>query len=308
MSRRRLIVLAVIAAAFIAIIATLILSFREREPMYEGKTFSQWFAEAVAIRRSPDFLSSSWPLASDQALIAMAEPAVPHLMERLKRREGRWQRFYRECWAKLPVPIRRRCAAPGRVWVGRTVAIGLLNQMGSKATAATPELILLLEAELLATDPNFAANLISTLGHIGAEDAQLQRVLLRALTNSNSSIATSARDAFHNPNLASTTRKCLHVLIPLELQSLSQQSEAARWPHIDFLGNFGHGFPEVPPALGKVLLEEEDWRVRARAAKALRNLGPDAALARSALEHAGANDEYLNVREEAREALERLRE
>jgi HEAT repeat protein len=95
-------------------------------------------------------------------------------------------------------------------------------------------------------------------------------------------------------------------MIPFHILGLKHPTDTLRWSSLSFLELHGRGIPEVVPALVEILRHDQNPRVRGRAALVLGHLGRVDADAESTLQFAARNDEFLNVREAARGALQQL--
>jgi hypothetical protein len=128
------------AAVLIGLI--LVVKSHNREPVYKGKTFDQWFK-----------LSQTAPLENApprKVIIDMGPAAVPLLAEKLRYQEGFFQNTWRVLWQKSPAFLRRYSwmRPPAPDIVPRTAA-ELLFQIGDDSRAAGKDLMAVYERRFI---------------------------------------------------------------------------------------------------------------------------------------------------------------
>ena len=114
-SRRKIVLAAGVVALLSLSVAWLSGLFAPREPVYAGHPISYW----INLTNDPPvglILASIYPQPatnySDYPFPAVDSNAVPYLLQALKRRNGRWQKFYTKWEPKLPAWIQKLVPVP----------------------------------------------------------------------------------------------------------------------------------------------------------------------------------------------------
>lgn len=131
MTRRRRIIWLSSAAAIIIASVLLMVSARRREPVLNGKTFSEW-AVIINANTSDELKEGFAPFGPE---------ALPVLLTALETKPGNLQRVYNAAYPKLPALLRVRLPVPENYARLRWEAANLLGAMGSNAAPAIPSLL-----------------------------------------------------------------------------------------------------------------------------------------------------------------------
>jgi len=154
----------IIAAALVLLVGTgLFLCLRpRREPTWQGKTYSQWFAEFRQAKVRHRQNSQAWIMSpgspkpipttgyyddfdgllrdpAADALRAMDTNIVPFLTAEVRREDSIWVQSYQYCYSKFPRPIKR--IAPGFPQGRNDIRIDAslaLAALGTNAASAVP--------------------------------------------------------------------------------------------------------------------------------------------------------------------------
>ncbi len=168
-------------------------------------------------------------------------------------------------------------------------AAAALGEMGSKAQAATPILLVALK------DPTMRHAAARTLGQIGSKSPEAIAVLIEILKNDpTNEIRRSAASALGNFGPAAKDA------IPVLREELKGEPKRGWWLAADTLGKIGD--EDVVPILIEAL-ENRDGDIRRASMRALGNLGTLAQPAIATLEKAREEDSFDYNRTAAAEAL-----
>jgi hypothetical protein len=237
------------------------LALRPREPVYEGKTLSEWLDGDVR-SQSP----SSWTISakhSKNAMIQMGTNAIPGLLLRLRAKDSplmdklvalaQKQHFYK-FKQRLPARIRRAQGEAG-FW-----------NLGAEGKSAVPELIVMYEQKSLRECRESVAN---ALGSIGPEAKAAVPAIVRGLSDMNevdSNYAAEALGLIHaEPELA----------VPALVKCLDRHYFLLRQNAARALTRFGADAKPAVPTFVK-LLGDSDQEVKQMAKDALAKIDPEA--------------------------------
>ena len=169
----------------IVLIVAVVLTLRwasSREPVYEGRTASEWFLHCS---------NSTHERAAHEAFKAMGTNALPFLISKVERRGNRLYQFYKDRYPKLPVSLLKILPRPPGVQRQQTVAVERLHALGTNAQPAVPALLDYLE-ECIARPvvvfaparklpprlPYEGARALEALISIGGDDPRIIQVIL----------------------------------------------------------------------------------------------------------------------------------
>jgi HEAT repeats len=278
-----------IAAALLLLVGMgLFLCLRPRkEPTWQGKTYSQWFAEfrQAKVRRrqtSQSWImlpSSSKPVLSAgyyddidgllrdpaaDALRAMGTNIVPLLVAEIRHEDSGLLQVYRKLYFKLPVPLKRVAPNPpaGRDEIRGDAALALAALRGD-AGAAVPPLFQAFATAAPAARMQFQESLHRLPFDSTAFDAALQTLVKRGEIFF--AVSTIARFGVWNPSTA-------RVLTNAVFSTNAPASEVA----LGQLRYFRRYSAFVLPAL-RLALKSSNQQVRWAAATVLESYESDAA-------------------------------
>jgi hypothetical protein len=279
----------ILMAGCVVALAGFIYEYRSpnRKPTYEGHPASYWFRPGGELK-------------GEEAFQTMGSNAVPYLVSQLNYRESPLARFYGTNFFRLPAWYRQRVGPPSP-WTdfGRhRYALLMLSALGSSAATAVPDI-----TRMLKDDPNpfIRAQAAFVLGGIGPA-AKPALPALRGIakgSNAPNEVRVNAAEA-----LWPIDHQC-DLVMPYRFAALNSTNDSLRWEAISFLGDYGPLSKTAVPTLIEIVAHHKDERFRAKAATTLGRIGPDASAAIPALQEA-LKDEYLNVRDTAREALREI--
>ncbi|MDB6065656.1 MAG: putative lyase [Pedosphaera sp.] len=260
MRKRGVILLAMLIVAVVGGIGWLVL--RPREPVYEGKTLSEWLDGDV---RSPS--PSSWMIAAKQsknAVVQMGTNAIPWLLLRLRAKDSSplmdklvalAQKLHLyKVKARLPARIRRAQGENGFL------------ALGAEGKSAVPELIVMYEQKSLRECRESVAN---ALGSIGPAAKAAVPAIVRGLSDMDevdSNYAAKALGRIHaEPELA----------VPALVNCLNHHYFLLRQNAARALTRFGAEAKPAVPTFVK-LLSDPDQEVKQMAKDALAKIDPEA--------------------------------
>jgi len=286
------ILLAVVLSAFV----WQMLRPRENEPVYQGKTLSQWLD-------AWDQGGPSHPDAAIEAVRKMGTNALTYLIRDIRAKDGL-------VWRKLPDSaykfhlirsIRRHVSGPDAVYRRERAAV-ILTILGPAAAPAIPDLSDCLD------ETNTAMHAANILGHydsIGrvALGPEAVPALLKAITNSDARVRGTAANALgllaSEPDVV--VPSLLHALkdsspevramaarsfggykmeaatiLPPLIQILDDSNPRVRQSTVWMLGRFRSLASNAVPKLS-VLLNDPDDKVRNEATNALKLIVPESA-------------------------------
>jgi HEAT repeat protein len=265
-------------------------ALRPSEPVYQGKRISAWIADLGSNDR--ELIEPA-----HQVLVELGEPAIPHLISTVEKKQSRFHSWYLNFWSfrKLPEFVRRRLPAPiSHVYLARVNSVMVLSRMGPKASLAGPALV----RSLGDTGLGMRMAAAQALGMIGPEARPAIPALVKMLKEYEPhlrQIATQSLMQIGDPTgkaiepltvmLNDTTNEA-RVSAAIALWLLEGQSE----PTLDLL---------------KKDANPEDWRTRFFTAHSLGDFGSAAKPAVPALREL-LHDEHEAVREHAAEALKKI--
>jgi len=129
------------------------------EPIYKGKTINAWLkvtAKAFQIGYEEN--------EAYEALRNAGPEVVPYLIAALKKKESRFDRFYKNVWHRLPMCFQYRMRPPQDAEVFQAIAISLFEEIRPTAKlAATPELLKLFDSPD-ETERSVASSLLRRFG------------------------------------------------------------------------------------------------------------------------------------------------
>jgi len=263
--KRRRILLVLTLAAVAAAGLVLLWPRGPKEPVYQGKTLSQWIREAnappVLDWNQPSSLQSN--AAARTAVRAIGTNAVPYLVSEFVRPESKWRTSFNRWASKHPTIPFRFADFDSRVL---TAANGL-GILGRDAAPALPKL-----AEFLG-DGRLGFTAAMAMGKAG--DLAIP-YLLKAIASTNTPAAENAG------NSIATHIRDAETAIPGLIQLLQHTNDATRRVAAWTLGALPSQSPPIVPALTAALTDPVP-RVQAHAAHALARKGKSAMSAVPAL-------------------------
>lgn len=288
---RRKVVALVLGAAF-AVLGIVFLA--SPTPTHQGKTAEEWIdklylrknyaeaAEAVQALQSigapavrPLLLCAGSSLSGgelyvDKALKAIGEPGVEPLVRWLEESDGRFRKWKRRLWFRLPrwMQQRIRCPEDGREAAQR--AYPLLAAMGPANEKAVEALLQGLEHEDYRCR-TLAINLLPLMDRVHAE--RIVSALMGFLSDPNSleSVVAARMLAHFGVHAAPATSRLIELL---QYEDGLPESRFLRMAAADALRNIGDGSAPVIDALARGL-QEEIVTCRAYCALALWRLGKE---------------------------------
>ena len=175
MQRRVQIALAIVLAIFAFCIGGRLLHRSSQEPIYRGKTLSQWLEGCD----KSHWVGTEWR-DSTEAVRQIGTNAIPHLLGKLRQKDSTLKR---KLWSLTQRQnfIRLRISPVSAAAQNHKAAVGF-EALGPAAQSAVPALIEIFEESISADSQSEAAN---SLGWIGPAARQAIPSLLNGLTNSN---------------------------------------------------------------------------------------------------------------------------
>ena len=271
-------------------------------PTHQGKTVEEWigklhapkdyFEAAEAIQAlqaigSPAVqpLLRAWgslpgnELYAAEALEAIGEPAVEPLVRWLKKSDGRFRRWTRRLWFRLPPWMQQRIRCPEDGGRAMRLAYPLLVKIGPSNEKAVEALLRGLEHK----DYRYrtlAMNFLPLMDHIHAE--KIVPALMRSLSDPASlDCVVAARMLAHfGIHAAPATSRLIELL---QYEDGSPESHFLRMAAADALRNIGDSSAPVTDALA-LGLKDESVACRAYCALALWQLGKERKSALQVLE------------------------
>src|ERR1700722_1783893 len=104
MKRRKLLVIVALSALLLVIFLAILVSISSpgNMPSYQGKTARQWLNEVFTTNQT----------AALNAFREMGSNALPILVQAMRKKDSKWDRFYRGLHPKLPGFVRNRVSEP----------------------------------------------------------------------------------------------------------------------------------------------------------------------------------------------------
>lgn len=239
------------------------------QPVYQSKTFDQWFLSSfngvgVMMQSSPYPAFDFVPVDRARFLEpfrAMGEPAVDRLADIVGRRDSGRYRAYKKVHSRLPGTIARRLPLPLDPKTTRKRAAAILVLMGTEARPAIPMLLRHLEDR--SPDVRFAA--AQTLwALVGPEDTNAVPVLTRALEDTDPTTRWVVVRALFKIEPEPTQT------LPALIEALKDTDESRRLYAAERLARFQSiDAPEVIPAL-EAACADSNSQVRRAANHALK--------------------------------------
>ena len=169
------------------------------EPVYQGKTLSEWldkfdydsnFVHTNGLRLPAYYQDVT-------AIQALGTNALPVLIEDLRRHDSAFkklvQTWARKLYGSYPVANRRTVHFFRRDFEQRRIALELLQHMGKRTSPYVPELTRMTQD----SDPEIADTAVKALGAIGTNAAPAVPALLARMTNSYGSYRNNAMLAIY---------------------------------------------------------------------------------------------------------------
>ena len=288
MKRARTIALVVLVAT--VLVGSLSYGLRPRELVYRGKRISAWIADLGSNNR--ELIEPA-----HQVLVEMGEPAIPHLVRTVEKRESRFRSWYLSFWSsrKLPEFVQRRLPVPiSHMHLARMNSVAVLSRMGAKANRAVPVLVQVLEQE----DMSMRMIAAQALGRIGPEARPAIPALVNMLKEYEPHLRQIATDSLRE--IGDPTGKAgepLTVLLNDKSNETRVSAAIALW--------LLEGQSQPALDLLKKNANPEDWRTRFFTAHSLGEFGGAAKEAVPALLEC-LHDEHEAVREHAAQALKKI--
>jgi len=157
--RRRKLGFPVLVAAGLG--TTFWLVLRPHELVYQGQSVGAWIADLGSNERQRIERAH-------KTLVALGEPAMPYLTKTIGMKESKLHAYYLQFWSspKLPQSLRRLLPTPiSHFHQARVNGVGVLGQMGPKASPAVPTLM----RALGDADQGMRMMAAEALGKIGPE-------------------------------------------------------------------------------------------------------------------------------------------
>ena len=238
----------------VAIIGLACFFLSQREPVYQGKRWSEWFK---SLDHLPPCTAEKQIFTGQQAqaveaLQQIGAQAMPLILHELRAKDSPFKlKFMR--WAQQRSLFKFDYSlAPSR----RDKAMAVCAWLGTNAAPALPHLIELLRDP----DPNVRASVVCTLGNVGSETA-IPRLI------------ESAKDAnilvrcFALPALGKFAGKS-DAVVPALIEGARDPNASVRFQAVIALERFAGSSAAVVPQLLKAL-EDTDASIRPYAARAL---------------------------------------
>jgi len=297
MSKRFCITVVIFLAVVLVVLVWQVLRPRESEPIYKGKTLSQWEAE----KKPTDFDPSISTPAID-ALRQMGTNALPYLIQDLRSKDALfWRKLPRSAYSlRLIIRIRLMCGPPA--WERQDRAIYFLKALGSMAKPAIPALSECLDRPEIAEQSADILGHYDSIGRVGL-GTEATPPLLKAMTNGNASVRRIAANALGllktkpdlvvpalihalkdpSPEVRSMAARSFGgykteaaSIVPALIDTLDDTDSYVRQGTLWMLGMYGgRASASVPKLL--FLLKDPDFQVRKEATNALKLIDPEAA-------------------------------
>jgi HEAT repeat protein len=126
---------------FIGLLVLLVFQTDSGQPVYEGRTFDQWFSQ-YPYPAQPQNVSRA-----SKAMVALGPEAVPYLDRKLRTRETYRRKFYMRLYRMLPRWISQSIPEVHPAIYVRAKAASILQILGTDAEAAAPALLEALDDE-----------------------------------------------------------------------------------------------------------------------------------------------------------------
>lgn len=271
------------ALALVSVFIALTIFFsRPTDPAFEGRLPSQWTHDLL----SPDYKIRG---KAQAAIVAVGEPAVPHLRALLRDRNRPWAAHLPRIKKFLPFVNDRVIDAN----LSRTRAAEMLGGLGTNAHSAVPDLVASLAYEQSAAESSRALIRIGAPsipgieGGLNSRDASVRELSSRLLREFTSASSIKPLIAATRDDAAPVRKEAA-----LSLGSILNSSKS-----LSFNEQRAVAFP---PLLQ--LTEDKHFQVRAAAFGALAQLGKSSAQVLAAL-HRGLDDSEPLARLEAAKSL-----
>lgn len=231
---------------------------RPGEPVYQGKTVTEWLDLGLRLGRGPTGRS-----VCDEPIRNIGTNAIPTLLVMLAARESRIELIINN-WK---VRFLKNASSLSRAEAQRARGVFGFEILGERGKPALPELISLLQSR------NTESQRLPIIRAIQAVEmfpiAALPEFLKIAETGEGFEQSAvngifSSMDAFHE------------LTVPMLADELSSPNNEARAASAKFLGRFEHAAQAAVPSLLKAL-QDSDMVVREAATNALRHIDPEAA-------------------------------
>ncbi len=188
MNNRGQIVLVVAGVAVLAAVAVLEMALGSREPVYDGKSISEWLKQPAIGNGGffPDFeiLTPHFPHLESNAL--------PYLLKTLRKTDGPIHKPYVALFARLPWSVRRHLPQPWDAAGLRANAAFALGELGRSAEPAVPALITMTKKD---EDAGARACAAQALGEIGDDRPAVMNALAAAQGDTNAWVGFAAQKA-----------------------------------------------------------------------------------------------------------------
>jgi len=271
--------------------------FREREPVYQGKTLSEW----MAVRQWGDTPAKKEE--ADDALQRIGTNALPILLKWLRYEQPQWRnRAYVRLISRLPrwvggIALFNRLLH-NREWEQAGLAADTVHRLGAGATNAIPELVAIM-ARTSATnasqravyvlaslgtaglppmlnalsDPGnaqrqFIARMIPTIRELGSNGHPAVPILLNCLQERDAVMVMTAAESLGSLRLEA------EIVVPALVRGLTNENYAVRAYLAKAVSEFGKEARGAVPALLEALDDRDDW-ARKAAAAALEKIGSE---------------------------------
>ncbi|MDB6068146.1 MAG: lyase HEAT-like repeat proteinHEAT repeat protein [Pedosphaera sp.] len=236
--------------------------WRPREPVYQGKTLSEWLERYDRIMTNGQN-SLGEQKAIDDAVRHFGTNALPTLLRGLRAKESPLaKKFFALVKRQHVLKIEHVPA-----WVRQVEAAAGFEALGAKGKDAVPELLAMCE------DAKFfksRISIVSALGSIGPEARPAVPLLVRWLGDTNGGCDTFAVLALGRIHAEP------EVGVPGLITCLSNQNGMIRWYAANALGQYGADAKAAVPDLHK-LLNDSDAGVKEAAENALWEIDTGAA-------------------------------
>ena len=233
MRKKHRILFATLVVALLGAIAWVALRRNEPEPIYQGKSLSEWLAiyDPTNTVRSPEDLQ-----ATQAAIREMGTNAIPVLLRMMRTQDPRWKEWLINLARRQSVvPVRHVSSAS----LHERAALGL-TVLGHQADSAIPDLIQIYDQNL---SPDSQASVVRVLALLGPSARAAVPSLIRGATNTNEVVRANviyALGKIHaDPDL----------VVPVLIKSLQDDSPLIRAQAATALGDFGPAAKAAVPAL-----------------------------------------------------------
>jgi HEAT repeat protein len=264
--RRNLLLAGLVALALVGVVVWLALP--PREPVYKGKTLSEWFSHDFDLDDDSDWSFSTngmFDTGTGHAISHFGTNAVPTLLQMLRAHDSKLKLELVRLAEKQPLVKFHFVPADAR---NLEAALGFYV-LGAAASNAVPDLIQVLDEKVSAYSE---AEAICSLGYIGPAARATAPKLLSIVGNTNADLGAriSAAQALvqvqANPGL----------VVPALMKCLKDSDSDVRVQAASALGQLGSAAKAAVPAL-VTLLNDPKYSVRLNAGDALKAIDPEAA-------------------------------